>query len=263
MLKACFSAMDLPPNLFKQALAEGRLQVGLWCALASNIAAEIISDAGFDWILLDTEHAPNEVAGLLPQLQAMARSTATPIARPAWNDPVLIKRIMDLGVHTLLIPWVQSAEEARRAVAASRYAPEGFRGSAGGVRAGRYGRIHDYLRQANAQVCVLVQAETQTALDNLEAIASVDGVDGVFIGPSDLAASLGHLGHPAHPHVQDAIAGAVRRLKAIGKAAGILAPVEADAHRYIDWGYTFVAVGSDQGVLARGTDALVRTFKGT
>jgi 4-hydroxy-2-oxoheptanedioate aldolase len=253
--------MDLPPNLFKQALAEGRLQIGLWCALASNIAAEIISDAGFDWILLDTEHAPNEIAGLLPQLQAMARSTATPIARPAWNDPVLIKRIMDLGVHTLLIPWVQSAEEAQRAVAASRYAPEGFRGSAGGVRAGRYGRIHDYLRHANAQACVLVQAETQAALDNLEAIASVDGVDGVFIGPSDLAASLGHLGHPGHPQVQDAIAGAVRRLKAIGKAAGILAPVESDARRYIDWGYTFVAVGSDQGVLARGTDALVRTFK--
>lgn len=254
--------MNLPPNLFKQAIAEGRLQIGLWCALASNIGAEVIGDAGFDWILLDTEHAANEVAGLLPQLQAMARSTATPIARPAWNDPVLIKRIMDLGVHTLLIPWVQNAEEARHAVAATRYAPDGIRGSAAGVRASRYGRIRDYLKEANAQVCVLVQAETQTALNNLEAIAAVDGVDGVFIGPSDLAASLGHLGNAAHPDVQAAIAGAVRRLKTMGKAAGILASVEADARRYIEWGYTFVAVGSDLGVLRGGTDALVRTFKG-
>jgi 4-hydroxy-2-oxoheptanedioate aldolase len=253
--------MNLPPNLFKQALAEGRLQIGLWCALASNIAAEVIGDAGFDWILLDTEHAPNEVAGLLPQLQAMARGTATPIARPAWNDPVLIKRIMDLGVHTLLVPWVQSAEEAQRAVAATRYATEGIRGSAAGVRASRYGRIPDYLRQANAQTCVLVQAETQAALNNLEAIATVDGVDGVFIGPSDLAASLGHLGNSAHPDVQAAIAGAVRRLKTVGKAAGILAPLELDARRYIDWGYTFIAVGSDLGVLRGGADALVRTFK--
>ena len=253
--------MNLPPNLFKQALAEGRLQIGLWCALASNISAEVIGDAGFDWIMLDTEHAPNEVAGLLPQLQAMARSTATPIARPAWNDPVLIKRIMDLGVHTLLIPWVQNADEARRAVAATRYAPDGIRGSAGGVRASRYGRIPGYLSQANAQVCVLVQAETQASLNNLEAIAAVEGVDGVFIGPSDLAASLGHPGNPAHDDVQAAIAGAVRRLKTVGKAAGILAPVEADARRYIDWGFGFVAVGSDLGVLRGGTDALVRTFK--
>jgi 2-keto-3-deoxy-L-rhamnonate aldolase RhmA len=253
--------MDLPRNGFKQALAEGRLQIGLWSALASNIVAEIIADAGFDWILLDTEHAPNEITGLLPQLQAMSRGTAVPIVRPAWNDPVLIKRIMDLGVHSLLVPWVQTAEEARRAVEATRYPPAGVRGSAGGVRAARFGRISDYLRQANAQVCLLVQAETQAALDQLEAIAAVEGVDGVFIGPADLAASLGHLGHPDHPAVQEAIANAARRLRAVGKAAGILAPREEDARRYIDWGFSFVAVGSDSGLLARGADALARAFK--
>jgi 4-hydroxy-2-oxoheptanedioate aldolase len=169
---------------------------------------------------------------------------------------------MDLGVHTLLIPWVQNAEEARRAVAATRYAPEGIRGSAAGVRASRYGRIADYLNQAGAQVCLLVQAETRTALDQIEAIATVEGVDGVFIGPSDLAASLGHLGDSAHPEVQQAIEDAARRLRAVGKAAGILAPREEDARRYISWGYTFVAVGSDGGLLGRGADALVKAFKG-
>lgn len=253
--------MDLPPNLFKQALARGRLQIGLWSGLASNIVAEIIADAGFDWILLDTEHAPNEIGSLLPQLQAMSLGTATPIVRPAWNDPVLIKRIMDLGAHTLLVPWVQSADEASRAVAAAHYPPEGIRGSAGGVRAARYGRISDYLQRANEQVCVLVQVETWTALDQIEAIAAVEGVDGVFIGPSDLAASLGHLGNSAHPEVQAKIEDAVRRLRSMGKAAGILAPKEDDARRYIAWGYTFVAVGSDGGLLARGADALAKTFK--
>ena len=253
--------MDLPQNLFKQALAQGRLQIGLWSALASNIVAEIIGDAGFDWILLDTEHAPNEIAGLLAQLQALSRGTATPVVRPAWNDPVLIKRVMDLGAHSLLLPWVQSAEEAKRAVAATRYAPDGIRGAAAGVRASRYGRIANYLQEANAQVCVLVQVETRAALDQIEAIAAVEGVDGVFIGPSDLAASLGHLGNSAHPEVQRAIEDAVRRLKAVGKAAGILAPKEEDARRYIGWGFTFVAVGSDGGLLARGADALAKAFK--
>ena len=253
--------MNLPNNAFKEAIAEGRVQIGLWSALASNIVAEIIADAGFDWILLDTEHAPNEIAGLLPQLQAMSRGTATPIVRPAWNDIVLIKRIMDLGVHSLLIPWVQSAEEARRAVAATRYAPDGVRGSAGGVRASRYGRIKDYLQQANARVCVLVQAETQEALNQLEAIAAVDGVEGVFIGPSDLAASLGHTGNPGHPDVQKAIEGAARRLQAVGKPAGILTADQEAARRYIGWGFAFVAVGSDGGLLARGADALAKAFK--
>jgi 4-hydroxy-2-oxoheptanedioate aldolase len=254
--------MDIARNAFKHALAQGRLQVGLWSSLCSPITAEIIGDAGFDWILLDTEHSPNETPSLLAQMQAMARGTATPIVRPAWNDPVLIKRVLDIGAPAILVPFVQSAEEARMAVAACRYPPAGIRGITVSGRGARYGRVKDYLKKADAEVCVLVQVETREALEALEAIAAVDGIDGVFVGPSDLAASLGHIGNPAHPEVQAAIEDAARRLKAVGKPSGILAPVEADARRYIEWGYGFVAVGSDLGLLAKNADALAAAFKG-
>lgn len=253
--------MNLQRNVFKHALAAGKLQIGLWSSLCSNIAAEIISDSGFDWILLDTEHSPNEIPGLLSQLQAVARGTATPIVRPAWNDAVLAKRILDIGAQSLLFPYVQNAEEARRAVAATRYPPQGVRGVAVASRASRYGRTPGYLTKANAEICVLVQVETGPALGQLEAIAKVEGVDGVFIGPSDLAASLGHLGNPQHADVQAAIEDAGRRLKAIGKPAGILTGNEEEARRYIGWGYLFVAVGADVGLLARNADALAKKFK--
>ena len=253
--------MDLPRNSFKHAIAAGRLQIGLWSSLCSNIVADILSDSGFDWILLDTEHSPNEIPSLLSQLQVLARTTTTPIVRPAWNDAVLIKRIMDLGAQTLLVPFVQDRQEAQRAVAATRYPPVGIRGTAGGSRASRYGRVTDYLTRANSEICVLVQIETRAALDQLEAIAGVEGVDGVFIGPSDLAASIGHIGDIAHADVQREIQGAAQRLKAIGKAAGILAVIEGDARRYIDWGYNFVAVGADNVLLSRGADQLARKFK--
>jgi 4-hydroxy-2-oxoheptanedioate aldolase len=253
--------MDLPRNNFKLALAEGRLQIGLWCSLCSNITAEVVSDSGFDWLLLDTEHAPNEIPDLLQQLQAVARGSATPIVRPAWNDIVLIKRVLDIGAPALLIPYVQTAEEARRAVAATRYPPKGVRGVTASGRAARYGRVTDYLKKAHTELCLLVQVETRSALDQLEDIASVEGVDGVFIGPSDLAASLGHVGNPQHPEVQAALEEAVRRLVAIGKPAGILTPNEDEARRYIGWGYLFVAVGSDLGLLTRGADTLARKFK--
>lgn len=254
--------MDITPNAFKRALAQGKMQIGLWSSLCSNIGAEIVAESGFDWILLDTEHSPNEVPILVTQLQAMMRGTATPIVRPAWNDAVLIKRILDAGAPALLVPFVQNAEEAKRAVAATRYPPAGIRGVSGSSRAARYGRIKDYLRKANDEVCVLVQVETRSALDQLEAIAEVPGVDGVFVGPADLAASFGHTGNQLHPEVQKAIEDAARRLKKVGKAAGILTPVEEDARRYISWGYTFVAVGSDVGLLVKGGDALVKNFKG-
>jgi 4-hydroxy-2-oxoheptanedioate aldolase len=253
--------MELPENRFKRALAEGRLQIGLWCSLCSNIAAEIVSDSGFDWLLLDTEHAPNEIPDVLAQLQAVARGAATPIVRAAWNDLVLLKRILDLGAQTVLVPYVQSAEEARRAVAATRYPPAGVRGVAGSGRAAGYGRIAGYLQKANSEICVLVQVETKPALDQLEAIATVEGVDGVFIGPGDLAASLGHVGDSRHAAVQAAIKGAADRLQAVGKPAGILALDEAETRRYIEWGYRFVAVGMDVGILARGADALAAKFK--
>ena len=253
--------MDLQRNAFKHALAAGKLQIGLWSSLCSNIAAEIIADSGFDWILLDSEHSPNEIPGLLSQLQAIGRGGSTPIVRPAWNDAVLAKRCLDIGAQTLLFPYVQNVEEAKRAVASTRYPPEGIRGVAVAARASRYGRTPGYLTKANGEMCVLVQVETRTALDQLEAIAKVDGVDGVFIGPSDLSASLGHLGNPQHAESQAAMKDAVTRLKAIGKPAGILSGNEEEIRRYIDWGYQFVAVGADVGLLARHADALAKKFR--
>ncbi len=253
--------MELNRNAFKHALAQGQLQIGLWSSLCSNIAAEIISDSGFDWILLDTEHSPNEIPGLLSQLQAVALGTATPIVRVAWNDAVLFKRVLDIGAQSVLVPFVQNAEEARRAVAATRYPPVGIRGTAGSARGSRYGRVKDYLKKANDEICLLVQVETRSALDQIEAIAKVDGVDGVFIGPSDLAASLGHIGDMQHPVVQKAIEEAATRLKAVGKPPGILTANEDEARRYISWGYKFVAVGADVGLLARSADTLAKKFK--
>ena len=253
--------MDLPRNAFKAALARGELQIGLWSSLCSPIVAEIIGHSGFDWILVDTEHSPNEPPAVLAQLQAMQAGTATPIVRPAWNDPVLLKRLLDIGTQAVLVPFVQNAEEAAKAVAACRYPPAGIRGITVSGRGSRYGRVPDYLKRADAEICVLVQVETGEALAQLESIASVDGVDGVFIGPADLSASLGHIGNPGHPEVQDAIKGAVERLAAVGKPAGILTPSEADARRYIEWGYRFVAVGSDLGLLTKHADALAKTFR--
>jgi 4-hydroxy-2-oxoheptanedioate aldolase len=254
--------MDLPRNAFKHAIAAGKLQIGLWSSLASNIGADIISDSGFDWILLDTEHSPNEIPDLLTQLQVLRGGSATPIVRAAWNDAVLIKRILDLGAQSVLLPFVENPDEARRAVAATRYPPKGIRGTAGGSRASRYGRVKDYLKKANDEICVLIQVETRQALDRIEDIAKVEGIDGVFIGPSDLAASMGYIGNMQHAEAQKAYEEAVRRLKAIGKPAGILTLNEEEARRYIGWGYTFVAVGADTNLLARGADALVKTFKG-
>lgn len=253
--------MELPKNNFKHGLARGELQIGLWCSLCSSIAAELVSHSGYDWLLLDTEHSPNEVPDLLGQLQAVATGTASAIVRPAWNDTVLIKRVLDIGAQSVLLPYVQNADEARRAVAATRYPPKGVRGVTASGRAARYGRVTDYLKRADEEICVLVQAETRVALDNIEAIAAVDGVDGVFIGPSDLAASLGHIGQPGHPVVQAALKEAVDRLKKAGKPAGILTANEDEAKRYIEWGYLFVAVGSDIGLLAKNADTLARRFK--
>jgi len=248
-------------NAFKAGLKAKKLQIGLWQSLCSNIASEITSDSGFDWILLDTEHSPNEIPDLLSQLQAMELGTATPIIRPAWNDAVLAKRCLDIGAQTLLFPYVQNVAEAKAAVASTRYPPQGIRGVSVAARASRYGRVPGYLGKANDEICVLVQVETRQSLDQIEAIAKVEGVDGVFIGPSDLAASLGHLGNPQHADVQAAMKNAVERLTAVGMPAGILTGNEDEARRYIDWGYLFVAVGSDVGLLAKAADTLAKKFK--
>lgn len=253
--------MQIHRNRFKRALQRRQLQVGLWSTLRSNLVAEILAHAGFDWLLLDMEHSPNEVPDLVAQLQAMTGGTASPVVRAAWNDAVLIKRILDTGAQSMLLPYVQTAEEARDAVAAVRYPPRGVRGVSGSSRASQFGRVKDYLRQADEEICLLVQIETVTALERLESIGEVDGVDGLFIGPADLSASLGHLGDSKHPETQRAIQTAGERLARVGKAAGILALTDADARRYLDWGYNFVAVGVDALLLAAGADALAKSFK--
>lgn len=253
--------MDVAINAFKGALRDRELQIGLWSTLCSNLVAEILAHSGFDWVLLDTEHSPNELPGLLTQLQAMGRGRAAPVVRAAWNDAVLIKRILDIGAQSILLPYVQTADEARRAVQAVRYPPRGVRGVSATSRASQFGRMKGYFAQADQEICLLVQVETASALEQLESIAAVDGVDGVFIGPADLSASLGHLGDARHPEVQRALEDAGRRLRAAGKAAGILTAVEEDARRYIEWGYTFVAVGVDTALLAGAADRLARAFK--
>jgi 4-hydroxy-2-oxoheptanedioate aldolase len=253
--------MDIPANPFKRAIKAGRQQIGLWSSLSSHITVEVLAGSGFDWLLLDCEHAPNELPMVHSQLQAAAGGTAHPIVRPPWNDMVMIKRFLDIGTQTLLIPYVQTEEEAENAVAYTRYPPKGVRGYASASRASRFGRVKDYFARYEEELCVLVQVETRRGLDNLEAIANVDGVDGVFIGPGDLSAGLGHLNDAAHPEVQDAIADAIRRIRACGKAPGILTPDERQARRYIELGTLFTAVGADLGILARGSEALAAKFR--
>jgi 4-hydroxy-2-oxoheptanedioate aldolase len=253
--------MDMPRNAFKHALRSLRPQIGLWSSSCSSTVAEIVSRVGFDWIVIDTEHAPNELPDVIGHLRAMEGGTATPVVRPAWNDLVLIKRFLDAGAQTLLIPFVQNADEATRAVAAMRYPPRGVRGVGLNHRANRYGAVARYFEQVEEELCLLVQIETGTALAALEEIAAVDGVDGVFIGPSDLAADLGHLGDNRHPDVERAIAEALERCRAVGKPAGILTGIEEDAHRYLDMGFTFVAVGNDLGLLRRASGDLVARFR--
>jgi len=253
--------MDLPANTFKRALKANKLQIGLWSSLSSHYAVELVAGSGFDWILLDTEHSPNDLESVLQQLQAAAPYPTHPVVRVPWNDMVTIKRYLDIGAQSLLIPYVQNADEAKAAVAYTRYPPAGVRGVAGATRATRFGRVKDYAKRAHEEICVLVQVETQTALDSLEKIAAVDGVDGVFIGPADLHASLGYAGETNNPKVMPIIDDAIRRIRKAGKAPGILTGVEADARRWIECGGLFVAVGADTGVLARGSEALAAKFK--
>jgi len=251
---------NLPRNAFKQALASGQRQVGLWSALSSPIAAEIIAGAGFDWIVIDGEHGPNDISSLLPQLQAMRGGTAEPLFRVPWNDTVIIKRALDVGARSLLVPFVQNAEEAHAAVAATRYPPLGVRGVSVAPRANDYGRIKNYHANAHLDTCVLVQLETRAALKQLEAISAVEGVDGLFLGPSDLAADFGHLGNPKHPEVQAAIKDAATRIRATGKSAGTLAGSADDVEYLFDLGFNFVATGSDVGILARGAENVAARF---
>ena len=261
--------MKTPVNTFKQAIQAGRPQIGLWLGLASPYTTEICAGAGFDWLLIDGEHAPNDIDRILAQLQVIAGyPDAHAIARvPMGHGHVgemLVKQYLDIGVQTLLVPMVDTPAQAAALVRAARYPQNdgqgGIRGM-GGARASRWGQYPGYVHDANAQVCLLVQAETRTALDNLDAIAATEGVDGVFIGPADLSASMGHVGDSGHPEVQAAIRDAIQRIRKAGKAAGILTADETQARSYLELGATFVAVGLDTHLLATSTRALAARFK--
>jgi len=261
--------MPTPINRFKVAIAQRQTQIGLWVSLGSPYSAEICAGAGFDWLLIDGEHGPNDTLTLLPQLQSIAAyPDVHPVARmPMGHGEIgemLIKQYLDVGAQTLLVPMVDTAEQAARIVRAARYPQNdghgGIRGI-GGARASAWGRRANYYHEANAQICVLVQVESVEGLKNLDAIAATEGVDGVFIGPADLSAAMGHVGNPGHADVQAAISDALARIAKAGKASGILTPNEALARSYLEQGCSFVAVGLDTSLLVQATSALAGRFK--
>jgi len=265
--------MQTPVNTFKQALAQGRPQIGLWAALANPYSTELLAGIGYDWLLLDGEHAPNDVRSLLTQLQAVASAQhafgdarSHPVVRVPLGTgeagTALIKQHLDIGAQTLLVPMIDTPEQAAQVVAACRYAPAGVRGMGSALaRASRWQAHGRYVHEADAQVCVLVQAETALAMRHLDAIAATPGVDGVFIGPADLSASMGHPGNAGHPEVQAAIEQGIARILKAGKAPGILATSEPQARKWLAAGALFVAVGADTMLLASGAQTLLGRFK--
>lgn len=250
-------------NAFKTGLAEGRHQVGLWQSLCSPYAAEICATAGFDWLLFDGEHSPNDLRSLLAQLQAVAPYRSHPIVRPVHGEIALIKQYLDIGAQTLLIPMVDTAEQAQALVAAMRYPPLGRRGVGAAVaRASRWGLDADYIARAHEEICLIVQIETPTAVENIEAICAVDGVDAAFVGPADLTASLGHGADQSHPQVQALVEQAIRRIAATGKAAGTLCGDLETAQRYFSYGCRFVGIGNDVKLLAGAVRSLAAASVG-
>ncbi|TCT02040.1 4-hydroxy-2-oxoheptanedioate aldolase [Aquabacter spiritensis] len=255
--------MPAPKNLFKQALAERRPQIGLWLGLTSPYTAEICAGAGYDWLLLDGEHAPNDIPSLLSQLQAIGTASHA-VVRPPIGETWLIKQVLDIGAQSLLVPMVESAEQAQALVRAVRYPPHGMRGvGAALARASAFNRIPDYLQTANAEICLLVQVETLSALEKAAEIAAVDGVDGVFIGPSDLAADMGFLGRPGAPEVLEAIALGLEAIHGAGKPSGILTSDLMLARRYLADGVSFLAIGTDVGLLGQATTRHLAAFHGS
>lgn len=258
--------MQTPINPFKKAMAEKRTQYGLWVSLLGPLNTEICAAAGFDWLLLDAEHTPNDLMNLLQQSQIIAGYPGVhAIARVPMGHgfvgQALLKQYLDLGIQTVLVPMVDTPEQARELVRCMRYPPAGIRGMAA-TRASGWGRNANYAKEANREVCLLVQAETREGIRNLDAIAAVDGVDGVFIGPSDLSAAYGHVGDPWHPEMQEIIADAFRRIQAAGKAVGILTLDEKLARQHVQMGANFIAVGTDSSLMVKATSSLAAAFKG-
>jgi 4-hydroxy-2-oxoheptanedioate aldolase len=254
--------MKMPTNHFLAAIRQGHTQIGCWVGLADANVAEALAGCGFDWLLLDGEHAPNDVRSILEQLRALAPYAVSPIVRPVQGDVALIKQYLDVGAQTLLVPMVDTPEHAALLVKAMRYPPDGIRGvGAALARASRWNQVDNYLNLANEQMCLLVQAETPLALKNIEAIANTEGVDGVFFGPSDLSASMGFRGQPSHPDVQKTIVDAITKVRAAGKAAGILVTDKKLANDYLAHGANFVAVGVDTTLLVKAATELANSFK--
>ncbi|WP_366552670.1 HpcH/HpaI aldolase family protein [Aquibaculum sediminis] len=252
----------MPKNSFKTALRKGRTQFGLWSTLSSPFATEVVAGSGYDWLLLDTEHSPGDPLTVLPQLQVLAGyPTVSPVVRPAANDTVLIKRFLDAGAQTLLIPYVQTKTEAEAAVRATRYPPDGVRGVSALTRATRFGREEEYFARAAEDICVIVQIETQAALDGLEAIAAVPGIDALFVGPADLAASLGYGANQAHPDMRATVIETINRIRAAGKPAGLLTADPVLQKAALEAGVDFLAIGVDAGILARSTETLLANCK--
>jgi 4-hydroxy-2-oxoheptanedioate aldolase len=253
---------DVMTNRFKRALLAGDKQVGLWLSLMNGYTAELCAGAGFDWLLIDAEHAPNTLQTLLQQLQAVAPYRVTPVVRPPNHDPDMLKLLLDMGAQSFLIPTVESAEQAKALVRAVRYPPKGMRG-VGHVlgRASRWGRVGDYLARADDEICLLAQIESRLGMDNLEAIAAVEGVDGLFLGPADLSASLGHTGDMAHPDMRAAIDGTIGRIVATGKPCGTITGGAANAKRLLARGVSFVAAGVDALLLVGAVDRLAKELR--
>ncbi|OLO05345.1 MULTISPECIES: HpcH/HpaI aldolase/citrate lyase family protein [Salinicola] len=258
--------MQLPSNPFKRSL-DGTPRYGCWAGFGTGYATEILATTGFDWLLIDGEHAPNTVPSVLAQLQAIAPyaiapGACAPVVRTVNHDPALIKQLLDIGAQTLMIPMVDTAEQAEKLVAATRYPPHGFRGVGGGLtRATRWDSVEDYLAHAHEELCLVVQVESRTGVDNAEAIAATEGVDAIFVGPVDLSTGVGHAGNPNHPDVQAMIRHTLEVTHAAGKAAGILAPAEADAKRYAQWGFDFIAVGIDISLLRQAAVETIARYK--
>lgn len=249
--------MKLPANPFTQAIASGQKQIGLWISLSSNFSAEIVASSGYDWVLVDMEHSPNDLFSVLGQLQAFASGSSTAIVRPDWNDPVLVKRLLDIGAQGLLFPMIQTVEEAEKAVASTRYPPRGMRGVSGSTRANKFGRVTDYMTRVEDETSVLLQLETLDAIGRAEEIAAVDGVSGIFFGPADIAADMGKVGKPTDPAVWDVIRPAAQKLIARGMPVGTLVQDPDFACELFNEGFTFVACGTDTVLLTRGADSLL------
>jgi 4-hydroxy-2-oxoheptanedioate aldolase len=252
---------QLTPNMFKRNLTAGKQQIGMWLAMDSLMATEILAGSGYDWLLLDMEHACIDVSEVLNHLRAAKGGTAELVVRIPWSDPIMMKRLLDAGVRSFMIPMVQSAAEAQLVVDATRYPPHGIRGLAGNTRASNFNRIPSYVSSCQEEQCIVVQIETPAAVEAIETIGAIDGIDGLFIGPNDLSANMGFTGKAGAPEVKQLVARALQKMKATGKAPGILNFVPTEARALLASGFVFIAVGSDASIVARRSETLLQEIK--